>query len=222
MSIVEAVQRLFTIPERRSRVTDYVNELFAIQAEIDDITAKLGDPVAPANIDELVQRRATLMEKQKILQARKAAAEQEEYRTKLQERQAKFRRELDEELAELREILPRLRYRLAGLQLLEGRLEEGGANWVELTDGLPFGAAQRLSQAIAREIGDSPAWGDVWTPPLLSKFVDEGRRFAKRQAEQQAARDAERQAEFDRKLAAFERGEGADPRVHRFTVKALG
>jgi hypothetical protein len=201
-------------------VTDYVTEQWAIQGEIEDITAKLGDPAAPANIDELVQRRATLQEKLKIIAGRKAKAENDQYRAGIEARQAKFRRELDEELAELREILPRLRYRLAGLQLLEGRLEEGGANWVELTDGLPFGAAGRLSEAIAREVAGSDTWETVYTPDAVARLLDAGRAFAARRAEERAAKEAAAEEEFNERLALFQAGKGPDPRIVTYRVRA--
>jgi DNA repair exonuclease SbcCD ATPase subunit len=219
-TIQSIIQGLFTPLPRRPKLTDYATQMFQLQGKLDDLNAALADPEHDGDPVELAREKAGIVEALKALSARQQAAQGREHRDKIAQRQAAFRADLEAELAPLRELLPRLRYHLAGLQQMEARLEEAGESWESLTSGLPFGAAQRLSQAIAREIGDSPAWGDVWTPPLLSKFVDEGRRFAKRQAEQQAAQQAERQAEFDRRLAEFEGGRGPDPRVHTFRVRA--
>jgi hypothetical protein len=220
MSIVEAVQRLFTTPERRFKVTDYVNEMFTIQAEIDDITSALGSPAAPANIDELVARRSTLQEKLKIIAARKAKAADEEYKAKLEERREQFHRDLSEPMGWLREHLPRLRYELIRMREMEVRMEEDGTGrlWTEITGGFPAGAPERIQAAIAREVAGTD-WEELYTPPLLEKFLPEGRAYAKRRAEEQAAA---RQAAFDAALAAFERGEGPDPRVTQYRVRALG
>jgi hypothetical protein len=221
MSIVEAVQRLFTIPQRRSRVTDYVNELFAIQGEIDDITAKLGDPVAPANIDELVQRRATLQEKLKIIAGRKAKAENDQYRAKLEERREAFHRDLAEPMEWLRANLPRVQYELIRMQEMEARMDEDGTGrqWTEITNGFPSGAPARIQAAIGREVRGTD-WEELYTPPSLLKHLAAGREYAKRRAEEQAAQQAARQAEFDAALAEFEAGRGPDPRLHTFRVRA--
>jgi hypothetical protein len=220
MSIVELVQRLFTTPERRFKVTDYVNEMFAIQGEIDDITSALGSPAPPANIDELVQRRAVLEEKLKIIAARKAKAADEEYKAKLEERREAFHRDLSEPMGWLREHLPRLRYELIRMREMEHRMEEDGTGrlWTDITNGFPSGAPERIQAAIAREVAGTD-WEECYTPPSLLKGIIAGREYAKKRAEEQAAA---RQAAFDAALAAFERGEGPDPRVHNYRVRALG
>jgi hypothetical protein len=125
-------------------------------------------------------------------------------------------------LAPLREMLPRIRYCLAGLQQLESRLEEGGQPWEELTSGLPFGAAQRLSQAIAREVAGSDTWDECFTPSAVAKLLDAGRAHAKKLAAEKAERDAAAQAEFEHKLAEFQAGRGADPRIVGLRIRALG
>jgi hypothetical protein len=217
ITIMESLRRLIT-PRRRPM--DFTTEQWAIQSEIDEITEKLGDPTAPANIDELVQRRATLQEKLKIVQALKAKADNEQYRAKVEERREAFHRDLSEPMGWLRANLPRLRYELLRMREMELRMDEDGTGrlWTEITGGFPAGAPERIQAALAREVAGTD-WEELWTPPLLEKFLPAGREFAKKRAEEQAAA---RQAAFDAALAAFERGEGPDPRVHRFTVKALG
>jgi hypothetical protein len=179
-AIMESVRRLIT-QRRPVMVTNYENERFEIQAELDDISAELGGPAPPADVDALIQRRAVLQEKLRIIAGRQAA-EQAAYRTKLQERQAAFRRDLDADLGPLRELLPRLRYHLAGVALLEDRLEEGGAPWEDLTAGLPFGAAARLNAAISREVAGSDTWDECFTPSAVARLLDAGREYARRKA----------------------------------------
>jgi hypothetical protein len=201
---------------------DYVNLEFTAQCKLDDANAALDDPPEGADIAELLAARDVAAQELKVARARKAKAQDEAYRTKLQERQAQFRRDLEADLGPLRELLPRLRYHLAGLQQLEARLEEAGESWESLTSGLPFGVAQRLSQAIAREVRGSDTWEEVFAPDAVARLLDAGRAFAKRQAEQRAAQAAERQAAFDEALAAFERGEGPDPRVVTYRIPVGG
>jgi hypothetical protein len=110
-AIMESVRRLIT-QRRPVMVTNYENERFEIQAELDDISAELGGPAPPADVDALIQRRAVLQEKLRIIAGRQAAAEQEEYRAKLEERREAFHRDLSEPMGWLRANLPRLRYEL--------------------------------------------------------------------------------------------------------------
>jgi hypothetical protein len=204
-------------------LTNYANEQFELQAQLDDLNTKINDPLNNDDVGELIRERDVVLAKLKAVAARQAVATDQEYRASLEKRSEAFRAELDAELSALRSIMPRLRFHLAGLQLLEDRLEEEGSgrSWEQVTAGLKFGSAARLLVAIAREVDPRSDWNDVWTPPGLLAGLVAGREFSKKRAEEQAAREAEARAEFDRKLAAFARGESReDPRIVTYRVRA--
>jgi hypothetical protein len=220
MSIVQAFQRLFT-DRRPVMVTDYATEIFKLESELADLNAVLGDPDHDGDPVELANRKVAVTEALRAARVRQQAAQGQEYTAKLQARREKFHRDLSEPLEWLRANLPRLRYELVRLEEMELRLEEEGSgrSWTELTAGLPYGGAARLQAAIAREVGSSD-WSECYTPPALQKVIDAARPLvAKHKAEKEAQRAA-RQAEFDAAVAAFERGEGPDPRIITYRVRA--
>jgi hypothetical protein len=120
--------------------------------------------------------------------------------------------------------VPKIRFHLADLRLLEGRLSEEGSgkSWEQVTAGLRYGASDRLLVAIAREIDEQSDWNNVWTPPGLLAGLVAGREYARRREAERQVKRAEREAAFDEALAAFERGEGPDPRVVRFRIPVGG
>jgi hypothetical protein len=223
MSITKLVRGLFPSTKGRPKLTNYANEQFELQAQLDDLNTKINDPLNNDDVGELIRERDVVLAKLKAVAARQAVATDQEYRASLEKRSDRFRAELDAELSALRSIMPRLRFHLAGLQLLEDRLEEEGSgrSWEQVTAGLKFGSASRLLVAIAREIDESTVWGDVWAPSAVAKLLDAGREYSRKKAAERAEAEAAAEAEFQRRLEAFERGESReDPRIVTYRVRA--
>jgi hypothetical protein len=221
--ITQAIRRLLSPSPQGMKMTDYATAEFTAQCKLDDANAALNDPPEGADIAALMAARDAALQELKVLKARKDKAANDAHRAGIAARGEAFRSELDAELSALRELLPRIRYHLSGLALLEPRLSEEGSgrSWEEFTGGLRYGASDRILVAIAREIDPRSDWNDVWTPPGLLAGLVAGREYSRRKAEERAAREAEAQAEFDRKLAAFERGESReDPRIVTYRVRA--
>jgi hypothetical protein len=196
-------------------LTNYANEQFELQAQLDDLNTKINDPLNNDDVGELIRERDVMLAKLKAVAARQAVATDQEYRASLEKRSDRFRAELDAELSALRELLPKVRYHLAGLALLESRLEEEGSgrDWRAITGGLPYGAASRMQAAIAREVRGSDTWEECFTPSAVAKLLDAGRAFARAQAEKRAQAEADAEAEFAEALERFHAGEGPDPRI---------
>jgi hypothetical protein len=218
--IAQAIRRLLSPSPQGMKMTDYATAEFTAQCKLDDANAALNDPPEGADIGALMAARDAAAHELKVALARKGRAADDAHRAAVAARHEAFRRDIDEPLAWLRANMPRVRFELIRLAEMERRLDDAPAPWAELTGGLPFGAAGLIQGAIARATAGS-AWEEIWTPPHLQKILDSGRELVAKHQAQRAARAAEAQAEFDRKLAAFERGESReDPRIVTYRVRA--
>jgi hypothetical protein len=199
---------------------DLTTERFQLMGRLDDIDAELNDPLSTADLEALAREKAGIVEALKALDGRQQAARDNEYRAGIDARREAFYRDLSEPMGWLRENLPRLRYELVRMQEMENRMDEDGTgrHWVEITNGFPAGAPARIQRAIADEVRGT-VWEECYTPPSLLKGIIAGRDFAKRKAAEEAAA---RQAAYDEAQVRFERGEGPDPRLLQFRIRALG